>query len=68
MTVATVVDGRRQSGALPPAATTVAPGARAIVWQSPGELVWKEDTTAWTMEIVLQTTKRETYRNTLAWK
>jgi serine/threonine protein kinase len=68
MTVATVVDGRRQSGSLPPAATTVAPGARATVWQAPGELVWKENTTSWTMEIVLQTTKGETYRNTLSWK
>jgi tetratricopeptide (TPR) repeat protein len=68
MNVATVVDGRRQAGSVPPAATTIAPGARAPVWQSPGDLVWKDGTASWTMEIVLQTTKGETYRNTLSWR
>ncbi len=60
--------GRRQSGAVPPAATTVAPGARAVVWRTPGDLVWKEGTGSWTLEVVLRTTKGETYRNTLSWK
>jgi serine/threonine-protein kinase len=67
MTVATVLDGRRQSGAVPLSVTTVAPGQRAPVFQTP-EQVWKEGTASWTMEIVLKTTKGETYRNTLAWK
>ncbi len=67
MTVATVLDGKRQSGPVPPSVTTVAPGQRAPVFQSP-EQVWKEGTESWTMEIVLRTTKGETYRNTLAWK
>ena len=68
LTVATTVDGRRQAGALPPSATTVAPGSRAVVWQSPSELVWKDGVSSWTMEIQLQTTKGESYRNTLSWK
>jgi tetratricopeptide (TPR) repeat protein len=68
MNVATVQDGRRQAGPVPPAATTVAPGARVAVWQSPGDLVWRDGTSSWTMEIVLQTTKGETYRNTLSWR
>jgi eukaryotic-like serine/threonine-protein kinase len=68
LTVATTVDGRRQAGALPPSATTVAPGSRAVVWQSPSELVWKDGISSWTMEILLQTTKGESYRNTLTWK
>jgi serine/threonine-protein kinase len=67
MTVATVLDGRRQSGPVPLSVTTVAPGQRAPVFQTP-EQVWKEGTTSWTMEIVLKTTKGETYRNTLSWK
>jgi hypothetical protein len=67
MTVATVLDGKRQSGPVPLSVTTVAPGQRAPVFQSP-EQVWKEGTESWTMEIVLRTTKGETYRNTLAWK
>jgi hypothetical protein len=67
MTVATIVDGKRQSGAVPLSVTTVAPGQRALVFQMPDQ-VWKEGTLSWTMEIVLRTTKGETYRNALAWK
>jgi hypothetical protein len=68
MTVATTVDGKRQGGALPPLATTVAPRDRALVFQTPGDLVWRDGTQSWVMEILLQTTKRESYRNTLSWK
>ncbi|HXY41522.1 MAG TPA: tetratricopeptide repeat protein, partial [Vicinamibacteria bacterium] len=68
MTVATTVDGRKQSGAVPPAATTVAPGARAVVWRTPGDLVWREGTGSWVLELTLRTSKGETYRNTLSWK
>jgi tetratricopeptide (TPR) repeat protein len=67
MVVTTVLDGKRQSGPVPPSVTTVAPGQRAPVFQAP-EQVWKEGTQSWTMEIVLRTVKGETYRNTLAWK
>ena len=49
----------------PLSVTTVAPGQRAPVFQTPGEQVWKEGTQSWTMEIVLRTAKGETYRNTL---
>jgi hypothetical protein len=68
MTVASVLDGKRQSGAVPLSVTTVAPGQRAPVFQTPPDQVWREGTQSWTMEIVLRTTKGETYRNTLAWK
>ena len=68
MTVSTVLDGKRQSGSVPLSVTTVAPGQRAPVYQTPGDQVWKEGTQSWTMEIVLRTTKGETYRNTLSWK
>jgi len=68
MTVATILDGKRQSGSVPLTVTTVAPGQRAPVYQTPGDQVWKEGTQSWTMEIVLRTTKGETYRNTLSWK
>jgi tetratricopeptide (TPR) repeat protein len=67
MTIATVVDGRRQSGPVTLSVTTGAPGQRAPVYQTPDQ-VWKEGTQSWTMEIVLKTTKGETYRNTLSWK
>jgi tRNA A-37 threonylcarbamoyl transferase component Bud32/tetratricopeptide (TPR) repeat protein len=66
--VATVLDGKRQSGPVPLSVTTVAPGQRAPVFQTPGEQVWKEGTQSWTMEIVLRTAKGDTYRNALSWK
>jgi hypothetical protein len=68
MTVATTLDGKRQSGSVPLAVTTVAPGQRAPVFQTPGEQVWRENTQSWTMDIVLRTAKGEIYRNTLSWK
>ncbi len=68
MTVVTVLDGKRQRGEVPLSVTTVAPGQRAPVFQTPGEQIWKEGTQSWTMEIVLRTAKGETYRNALSWK
>jgi hypothetical protein len=67
MQITTTTDGRPQRGTLSPATTTAAPGQKAPVYQMP-ELVWKEGTQSWSMEIVLRTTQGETYRNTLAWK
>jgi len=68
MQITTTTDGRPQRGTVPPATTTVAPGQRALVFQTPGEMLWKEGTQSWMMEIVLKTTKGDTYRNTLSWK
>jgi serine/threonine-protein kinase len=68
LTVTSTLDGKRQSGQVSLSTTTVAPGQRALVYQTPGEQVWKEGTQSWTMEIVVRTTKGETYRNTLSWK
>jgi tetratricopeptide (TPR) repeat protein len=68
MQITTTTDGKPQRGGVPPATTTVAPGQRALVYQTPGEMLWKEGTQSWTMEIVLHTTKGETYRNTLSWR
>jgi hypothetical protein len=68
MTVTTTVDGRPQRGQPPLPVSTVAPGQRAPVLQTPGDQVWREGTQSWLMEIVLRTRKGETYRNTLSWK
>ena len=67
MTVTTTLDGKRQSGPVPLSVTTVAPGQKAVVFQTPPQ-VWREGTQSWTMEIVLRTTKSETYSNALSWK
>jgi len=69
MIVATTVDGRPpQKGPVPPATATVAPGQRGMVFQTPGQNIWREGTQSWSMEIVLTTQRNETYRNTLTWK
>ncbi len=67
MTVTTTVDGRPQKGPLPPVTANVAPGQRGLVYQTP-QMVWKDTTQAWSMEILLTTQRGETYRNTLTWK
>jgi tetratricopeptide (TPR) repeat protein len=66
--VTTTVDGRRASGAVPLSVATVAPGDRALVFQTPGSETWKDGTSSWTMEIVLKTSRGETYSSTLAWR
>jgi hypothetical protein len=68
MVVTTVLNGSRQSGALPLSVSMVAPGRREAVFATPGEQVWKEGTQSWTMTIELVTKKGETYSNTLSWK
>jgi serine/threonine-protein kinase len=68
LTLATTVNGKRQSGPVPLSAATVAPGSRAQVFQTPGETIWRDDTASWSMEVVVRTAKGESYRNTLTWK
>jgi serine/threonine-protein kinase len=67
MIVTTTIDGRKQQGRVAPSASVVAPHQRALVFQVRNE-VWKRDTQSWEMEIVVFTSQRETYRNTLTWK
>ena len=66
--VTTTVDGRRAAGAVPLSVATVAPGDRAMVFQTPGSEAWRDGTNSWTMEIVLKTKAGETYSSTLAWR
>jgi hypothetical protein len=68
MEISTTTDGKPQRGSVPPATTTVAPGQKALVYQTPGEMLWREGTTSWVMEIILRTKKGETYKNTLSWR
>jgi tetratricopeptide (TPR) repeat protein len=67
MIVTQIIDGKKQEGPVSPRASVVAPRQRALVFQARPQL-WKQDTTSWEMEIVVFTSKRETYRNTLTWK
>jgi len=67
LVVTTTIDGRKQQGPVRPAASVAAPRQKTLVFQLPGQ-VWKDDTTSWSMEIVLWTSNRESYRNSLTWK
>jgi len=68
LVVTTITNGNKQGPApVRPLASVVAPRAKTLVFQTPRD-VWKESTTSWSMEIVVWTTKRETYTNTLTWK
>jgi tetratricopeptide (TPR) repeat protein len=65
--VTTTIDGKKQQAPVAPRASVVAPRQRALVFQLRPQL-WKQETASWEMEIVVFTSKGETYRNTLTWK
>jgi tetratricopeptide (TPR) repeat protein len=66
--VTTTVDGRRASGPVALSTSTVAPGDRAPVFQTPGGEVWRDGIASWEMEVVLRTTSGDTYAGSLSWK
>jgi serine/threonine protein kinase len=66
MIVITTVNGRRSQGPVPPLTKDVAPKQKALLLSLPD--LWKEDTTSWAMEIVVHTTRGETYKNQVTWK
>jgi tetratricopeptide (TPR) repeat protein len=66
MIVTTTVNGKRSQGPVPPLTKDVAPKQKALLLSLPD--FWKEDTTSWTMEIMVHTTRGESYKNQVAWK
>jgi hypothetical protein len=66
MVVTTTINGQKRSGPVPPQARDVAPRQKALLLATPD--VWKEDTTAWAMEVIVRTARGETYKNYLSWK
>jgi serine/threonine protein kinase len=66
MLVTTTINGQKRAGAVPPQARDVAPRQKALLLATPD--FWKEDTTAWAMEILVHTSLGETYKNQLSWK
>jgi serine/threonine-protein kinase len=64
--VTTKVNGRGSTGPVPSLVKDVAPQQRALLINAPD--TWKEDTNTWTMEVIVRTTRGETYKNTLTWK
>jgi tetratricopeptide (TPR) repeat protein len=66
MVIASKVNGRGNQGAVAPLAREVAPQQKALLRELPD--LWKEDTSSWTMEVIVQTNRSETYRNQVTWK
>jgi tetratricopeptide (TPR) repeat protein/tRNA A-37 threonylcarbamoyl transferase component Bud32 len=68
LVVTTIIDGQKRGPApVEPRASVVAPRQRALVFQLPPQM-WKQATRSWEMEIVVFTSRKNTYRNTLTWK
>jgi len=67
MVVTTTINGKKAQGRVAPAASSIAPRQRATIFQSPSDN-WKQDTTSWSMEIVVHTARGETYQSSLTWK
>jgi len=66
MFVTTTINGRRAQGPVPPQTSEVAPAQTATLLSLPD--VWKEDTTAWSMEVLVRTKRGESYKNKVEWK
>ena len=66
MLVNTRINGRGVTAPVPPQVKDVAPQQKAMLMSSRD--IWKEDTTAWAMEVTVRTTRGETYKNQVAWK
>ncbi|MGE0452346.1 MAG: protein kinase [Vicinamibacteria bacterium] len=66
MIVTTTVNGKRAQGPVPPQVKEVAPRQKATLLSLPD--VWRDDTSAWTMEVLLRTVRGESYKNKLDWK
>jgi tRNA A-37 threonylcarbamoyl transferase component Bud32/tetratricopeptide (TPR) repeat protein len=63
----TTINGRKGQGQLPPLVASVAPRQKALLYRVENE-IWKEDTSAWSMEAIVTTGRGETYRNNVSWK
>jgi hypothetical protein len=67
MTVATTINGKRAGGGpVSPLAKEVAPRQKTVVLTVSD--IWKEDTTTWTMEVTVKTSRGETYKNSVKWQ
>ena len=66
MIVSTTINGKKISAPVPPQARDVAPQQRAQLMSTTD--AWKEDTSAWAMEVTIHTARGERYTNQVTWK
>jgi serine/threonine protein kinase len=66
MQVATTINGRKSGGQVGLTVAAVPPRGRATILQQTAQ--WKEDTTSWSMEVVVKARTGEIYSNTATWR
>jgi serine/threonine protein kinase/tetratricopeptide (TPR) repeat protein len=66
MIVSTTINGKKISAPVPPQARDVAPQQKAQLMSTTD--AWKEDTSAWSMEVTIHTARGERYTNQVTWK
>ncbi|HUG52459.1 MAG TPA: protein kinase [Vicinamibacteria bacterium] len=66
MVVSTTINGKKISGPVPTAVSNVAPQQRALLMSTTEQ--WKDDTSDWSMEVTVRTTRGERYTNKVIWK
>jgi serine/threonine protein kinase len=66
LSIATTINGRSVRGPVPPSVKDVAPRQRALLREVSD--LWKEETSAWSMEATVRTTRGEVYSNQVTWQ
>jgi tetratricopeptide (TPR) repeat protein len=66
MMVTTRINGRSVTAPVPAQVKDVAPRQKALLMSSRD--IWKDDITAWSMEVTVSTSRGETYKNQVSWK
>jgi hypothetical protein len=66
LSIATAINGKRVSGPVQSNAKDVAPRQRALLREVADQ--WKEETSAWSMEATVRTTRGEVYSNQVTWQ
>jgi hypothetical protein len=66
LTVSAVTNGARSGGPATPRAREIGAGQRALLDEVTG--VWKDGTSAWSVEVVLVSERSDSYRNQVSWR
>jgi hypothetical protein len=66
LSIATTINGKSVRGPVAPLVKDVAPRQRALVREVSD--LWKEETSAWSMEATVRTTRGEVYSNQVTWQ
>jgi len=66
LSVSTLTNGARTGGPTASRVREIAPGQRTLVGEVTG--VWKDATSAWSLDVVMVSERNDTYRNQVSWR